>query len=180
MPALTPTNGPALLLYKARRMIAESATFQNATGTTSDRDNAKLKVFVREFDPLDSRNQPERPCACISIDGYEYASPGNLFMHPKQAVVFCYLAQDTPIAYRDDPVDAYINALNFVGGVMQDLADISGKDQTYDTDITDSEAFIRPELLKLEETPEDRWGANETDRYFYAALALHWSNTGTD
>lgn len=164
----TPQEALATATYKLRRMVAASSTFQGELGV-STQDEALPYVHIKDFDLED-----ERPVASILPTDFRFgmvSGGGQLFLRPA-GKLFLYLAVDADLTL-DGPVDQFLKAADFVGGVVGDVAALSEADQSSDSDVPSSElAITEINMIGMGETPEEDW--RSLGRFWFAAYDVDW------
>jgi len=171
MTDVTPSGPVAVPIYLLRRMVAKSPTFRAMVGQPTTV-GALPFVHVKEVD-----DQETRPCAVICTEGTRYtviAGGAQIHLRP-QGEVFLYLALDTLAEHFEDPSNAFMRFANFYGGVMEDIAGMSGADQTEDTTFPDSDLAITGiRDLPVMETPQALW--ESVGRYWLGAMVVSWGD----
>lgn len=155
--------------YKMRRMVAQCATFEKYTGEAAFADRIQ-RVFIREWDSLfDEKGTfqtPEgtkTPLAVIDTDSWGFADPQNprCWGHVNLVLVLEIPAEwldpvsNQTLPIRGHRINRHRYCTNFFGGVVRNLADMSGADQTYDTDVTGSELDVQIERYASNINPRE-------------------------
>jgi len=167
--AETPSGAFALPQYLLRRMVAMSPTFQAAVGA-STWGEALEKVFLK-----DAEGDEALPVACVFTQDQSWAlqyGGSQNHLRPK-GQLFLYLAQDVREQDYDDVNAAAIRFGNFLKTV-DEVAGMSGQDQTSDTTFPDSHlSILNISLIATAETPRDMWPEY---RFYWAAYAVDWGD----
>lgn len=172
MPLLVTPVGPAAEPpYLLRRMTALSPTFQQFSKSLSTAD-ALRHVFFKEVE-----GDEPKPCGVVNSESTVFtkiAGGDQAVMVPKGAL-FLWLALDTPVEYYEDPTSEYLNYLNFHGGIGQDIANLSGLDQTEDTLFPDSHLLIN-EMHEMAPSlnPKELWPS--MGRFYWSAWIVNWGS----
>lgn len=173
MTDVVPAGPVSLPIYLLRRMVAKSATFRAAVGASTTAE-ALEHIYVKEVDDTE-----RRPCAVICTEGtrYQVIAGGSQVQLRADGEVFLYLTMDTPEAYFDDPTNAFLHFANFFGGVIDDVAALSGADQTEDSTFPDSDLSITGiRDLPCMECPREMWAS--LGRYWLGAWVISWGDGG--
>lgn len=166
---ITPNGSCATPLYLLRRMGSLSATFQAAIGGNTAA-LALTRIFLKEAD-----GKEPRPCMVISTDGgaWQQVAGGSQNQLRPSGVLFVWLAMDLDIGLS--PSDAMLEYANFHGGVGDDLAALSGQDQTADSTVPESHlAITRMHDIPPSEAPKEFWPAGK--RFMWSAWIIQWGD----
>lgn len=168
MPTL-PVASLALPMYMLRRMVAASATFQAAVGAANATE-ADAHIRYKDAD-----ENVSRPCATIFSEDHSFgliAGGSQNFLRPN-GTVFLWLAMDCVAGDSDD--ESTIKFANFFGGVADDIAALSGADQTADSAVPDSHLPIR-EMHNIgpHMTPREMW--NDVGKFMWGAWIVTWGD----
>lgn len=171
MPDITPTGPVSLPVYLVRRMLALSPTFQTFTGAANATE-ALDHIFCRDADGTETR-----PCAVISSESTQFSlryGGDQNYLLPR-GTVFVWLALDTLEDHYEDNVNAMLRFGNFHGGVGQDVADLSGADQTADATVPQSHLNIR-EMRDVPpiEIHQDYW--DSIGRFWWSGWVIEWGD----
>lgn len=170
MPA-TAVSSLALAAQKLRRMVSLSATFQSATGTLTDTDAA---AFVLE---KLAGAQTVRPYAVVSFDehyGHKLIAGGVQNQLRPFGSLLLYLTRDTDVNYYDDAISAGNTAMNFFGGVLDDVVALAAADDPGSADGTSHLAVTNTEMIDFNETAPETW--NSLGRWFYGVFRVDWGD----
>ncbi|MBK8916467.1 MAG: hypothetical protein IPM64_18020 [Phycisphaerales bacterium] len=171
--SVSATNVAAIAAEKLRQMVAASATFQTATGT-STRTAALTRVHARNV-----LGTPNRPVAIVSMgDSLHFRLIGGgaqNYLRPSGSL-FLFLAIDTPPEHFQDQVSAEWHAWNFLSGVLEDVADLSAADDT-SSPFTPAESHLSItdiEVVNWGGTREEDW--ESLGRFYHAAVRVQWGD----
>lgn len=163
-----PTGSLALPAAQVRTMVAQSRTFQAKCGVSNSADALKHISFTRR-----SEGRITRPFACPLIGDMHRRTQdagGDRNFLIASGSVGLYMTMDTGPQYRDDLDSASIEAANFFGGVIDDLAELSGADNPQ-AEI--SHLPIRDITLRLFGDSDDDTEA-VVGSFFYCVYMLDW------
>lgn len=163
-------KGPAAEpVYLLRRMTAMSETFREFT-RTPDTKHALTRVKLKEVE-----GDEPKPCAVINTEStmfHNIADGVQPVIVPK-GTLFLWLALETPDELRDDPDGEFLNYLNFHGGVGEDIAKLSGVDQTEDAVFPDSHLLITEmHDVAPSVSPKEYW--ESLGRFMWSAWIVRW------
>lgn len=174
MALVTATHPMAKALVKARKMVALSSEFQAQTGS-SDVDEAHQHVYTKDV----FGEATPRPAAVVSVgDSLRYGQVGGgswNYMR-KAGNIGLFLVRDTPKRYHTDQNAAEVDAWNFFGQVLDDVADLSAKqDDTSEFDPKESHLPItRIDVTNFGENDEEDWPS--VGRFFFLSAILEWGD----
>ncbi len=186
MPPVTATSSVAKVVASAKSLVSNSSTFQTRTGSANATE-ALDHIYLYEYlaneqteadaalnDPVVNANN-DRPYAIVmlaedvelsAVPGYEACVGLNLLLNAGALVVLQATARYSYVPggqyYRDD---SYLDFLNFVGGVCDDL---SGK--LNDVNYGDLYGFRRINFLLEPTRSEDK--VRHQDDFWTAWLVL--------
>lgn len=170
--SVTPSGCVSMPLYLLRRMVSVSSTFQTAVGVATST-LALDHIYLHE-----ALSPSARPCAVINELGTSFqliAGGGQNQLRPR-GDLFLWLARDTPANYYDDPDNALLDYMNFAGGVIDDIVNISGADQTADSSVPESQLAITAVSLEdASETPREVWKG--PGRFWWSAWRITWGDS---
>lgn len=156
-------------LYLLRRMGSLSATFQAVTESASAAE-ALTHIFLKEAEGTEPR-----PCMVISTDGgrFHQIAGGDQNQLRPSGVLFVWLGLDVPVDLSQS--DAALMMANFHGGVGDDIAALSGVDQTADSVVPDSHlAITSMHDIPPSEAPRQFW--NPGTRLMWSAWLVQWGD----
>lgn len=126
--SVTPTSELAIATAQLRRMFALSATFQSEGGFPSY-EIALESVYTRSVDPT---TVPRPHVILMPGDRHDLnlvaGGAQNELRHAGSILV--YLSRDVSAEHLSDSVAAGLEAENFFGTVIEDVAKLSGADDT--------------------------------------------------
>lgn len=162
-------------LYRLERLVASSAAFRALVGAGSV-DAAKAKIEFKEAD-----GDEQRPYACVSLlqpAQYNLSQGGDQnFLRPS-GEVWLYLAADPPaqVLAASQPKKAELMwAAKTFGLIMDQMAAASNQDQTFDTDVTESQLdVVNLSMLDFCCTPEEYWPT--FGRFWWCVISARWGD----
>jgi hypothetical protein len=176
MPA-TAEHTLAVNAAKLRRMVALSATFQQALGIDEETEaenaaSALEKVYLKSY-----VGRVPRPIAVVSMgESFDWSvvSGGDAYHLRPSGSLFLYLAIDTDARYVEDRVSAEWTAWDFFSGVLEDVAALSCADDA-DSEFDESHLPItRISVVGWGENPREQW--NSDGRYYEAGILMNWGD----
>jgi hypothetical protein len=171
MVAVTPVGPLALPPYLLRRMVALSPTFQAGCELT-DFDKALARTFWKDAEG----NEP-RPCATVNHTDQSYrliAGGGQNYLRPRGGLML-WVGQDILEEHYDDNNASMLRFSNFFGGIIEDVINLSGADQTADTLVPDSHLAITGSTsLMMSINPEEEWAT--IGRFWWGGVVFEWGD----
>ena len=162
----------AKALVKLRKMVASSAEFKTQTGSGTV-DEALQHVYLRD---VTGEDQP-RPLAVVSVgDDFRYGqSGGGSFNYLRPAgQLGLFMLRNTPTQYYEDQNAGEIDAWNFFGNVLMQIAALSAAD--------DATSEFGESHLSITDMQVTQWGENDRElwptlgRFYFCVLAVSWGD----
>lgn len=169
--SVSPTGVFSVPAHVLRRLVANSATFQAACGVSTEAD-ALEKTAIKGFPEQESER---RPIAVVSPDGLgtQLVAVDHL---RAQGSVFLYLAIDVAEQYFNLSDDAMFTALNFFGGVLEDIFASLGSDLAADGLCDQLNLnIVNAQVLAWSETAEKDWPS--LGRFYWMAVQISWGDS---
>ena len=164
-----PRSSLALAADKLARMVALSETFDGGRGYQA----AAARVYRKN-----AVGTELRPLAVISPGekhDLELVSGGaQNFLRPSGSL-FLYLARDTPLEFHNDCVRAEDDAANWFGEVIEQVADLSARDDPESSDGTSHLAIVRISRVIFDEVDDQHWDA--LGRFYFAGYSVDWGDS---
>ena len=163
-----PKGSFALPMTQLRTMVSLSKEFQKVTNSDTATDALKHISFTRV-----GEKERTRPFACVMLGeshNYQQDSGGDANFLQPSGDVGLYLTKDTNPLYQFDLDAATIDAANFFGSVIDEVVEISGKDNPQ-SDISHLPISSVNLALFSDSGDED---TDSIGDFFYAVYLLTW------
>ncbi len=164
----TPKGSLALPITQLRTMVSLSKEFQRETNSDTATDALRHISFTRN-----DEEKIARPFACIMVGdshNYQQISGGDANFLIPDGNVGLYMTKDTNPLYKFDLDAATVDAANFFGPVMDEVVDLSAKDNPR-SDISHL-PIISANLLLLSDSGDE--DANSIGDFFFAVYLVTW------
>lgn len=164
----TPKGSFALPMTQLRTMVSLSKEFQKQTKSDTSTDALKHVSMTRV-----GEEQRTRPFACILLGdshNYQQISGGDANFLIPDGNIGLYMTKDTDPLYQEDLDSAVIDAANFFGTVLDEVVELSGKDNPH-ADVSHL-PITSVSLAMFSDSGDEE--QNSIGDFFFAVYLLTW------
>lgn len=164
-------GGPTYLAaIKLQRMVSLSANFQAAVGA-ADAAHALTSIGMKQ-----AQADKPRPYGIVSAGerlNYKFIAGGTQIQLAVAGSVFLYLACDVDPQYVEDDIQAEFAALSFFHQVIDDVASLSGLDDSGSADGTSHLNIMTIDQIVFGSNPQEEW--QSLGRFYFAGFDCGWA-----
>lgn len=163
-----PKGSFALPMVQLRTMVSLSKEFQKQTNSDTSNDALKHIALTRV-----GEEKKTRPFACVLLGdshNYQQISGGDANFLIPDGNIGLYMTQDTDPLYRFDLDAATIDAANFFGTVMDEVVELSAKDNPH-ADVSHLPVTNVNLAVFSDSGDEEQESVGD---FFYAVYLLNW------